>query len=74
MNEPRSVEGWQAWDLLLRSGNQLRILRRTVVGLDLSAALALGEALGLPPFVAAEFLTDAEATIVAALNRAIDDA
>ena len=74
MNEPVTIEGWQAWDLLLRAGNQLRIVGKQVVGLDLGAAMSLAGGLGILPHVAAELLSDCESTVVAALNRAIEQA
>lgn len=69
-----TLEGWQAWDLMLRAGNQLRIVGKHVVGLDFGAALSLADGLGIPPHVAAEFLSDCEGAIVSALNRAIEQA
>jgi hypothetical protein len=68
------MEGGEAWDLLRRCANQLRIVGRSVIGIDLTAALALAEALGLSPVVVAEILTDAEPVAIAALNRAIEQA
>lgn len=59
---------------MLRAGNQLRIVGKHVVGLDLGAAMSLADGLGIPPQLAAEFLSDCEGTIVAALNRAIEQA
>lgn len=69
-----TLEGWQAWDLLLRAGNQLRIVGKHAVGLDFGAAMSLAAGLGIQPHVAAEFLSDCEGTVVAALNRAIEQA
>ena len=69
-----TLEGWQAWDLVIRVGNQLRIVGKQVVGMDLGAAMALAGGLGIPQPVAAEFLSDCEGTIVSALNRAIEQA
>jgi hypothetical protein len=66
------VEGAEAWDLLCRSGNQLRLFGRSAIGLDLGAARAIADALGLSGPACAEILTDAEPTVVAALNRAIE--
>ena len=63
----------EAWDLLQRCSNQLRIAGRSVVGIDLGAALALAEVLGVSTVAAAEILTDAEPFVVAALNRAISE-
>jgi len=71
---PQTIEGGDAWDLLRRCSNQLRIAGGSVIGIDLGAALALAEAIGLSPLVTAEILTDAEAAVVSALNRAIEQA
>jgi hypothetical protein len=43
-----------------------------VIGWDMSAALALGDALGVPPAVAAELLPVIEAVMVAKLNEQMD--
>ena len=49
LNQPITFEGWQVWDLVGRLGSQLRVLPGAVIGWDMSAALALGDALGVPP-------------------------
>jgi hypothetical protein len=43
-----------------------------VIGWDMSAALALGEALGVPPAAAAELLPVIEAVMVAKLNEQME--
>jgi len=43
-----------------------------VVGWDLSAALSLGEALGVPPAATAELLPVIEAVMVARLNEQME--
>jgi len=43
-----------------------------VIGWDMSAALALGRALGVPPLAMAELLPVAEAVMVAKLNEQMD--
>jgi pantoate kinase len=48
---------------------RLRVLPRAVIGWDMSAALALGDALGVPPAAAAELLPVIEAVMVAKLNE-----
>lgn len=62
------------WDLVLRLTGQLRSIpgadRLMVSGIDMSAALALAAALGIPARLAAEFLPDVEAAMVAAINSA----
>lgn len=72
MNRPATVEGWQVWDLVGRLGGQLRVLPGAVVGWDMSAALALADALGVPPAAAAELLPVIEAVMVAKLNEQMD--
>ena len=62
-------EGWKVWDLVGRLGGQLRVLPGAVVGWDMSAALALGDALGVPPLAAAERRPVIEAAMVAKLNE-----
>lgn len=48
------------------------MLPGAVVGWDLSAALALAEALGVPPTAAAELLPVIEAVMVAKLNEQME--
>ncbi|MCV2872818.1 MULTISPECIES: DUF7697 family protein [Paracoccaceae] len=48
------------------------MLPGAVVGWDLTAALALGEALGVPPAAAAELLPIIEAVMVAKLNEQME--
>jgi len=43
-----------------------------VIGWDMSAALALGHALGVPPLAMAELLPAVEAVMVAKLNEQMD--
>lgn len=45
------------------------MLPGTVIGWDLSAALALGDALGVPPLAMAELLPVIEAVMVRKLNE-----
>ena len=72
MNRPTTFEGLQVWDLIGRLGGQLRVLPGAVIGWDMSAALALGEALGVPPLAMAELLPVVEAVMVAKLNEQMD--
>jgi len=65
-------EGWQVWDLVSRLGGQLRVLPGAVIGWDMTAALALGDALGVPPVAAAELLPTVEAVMVAKLNEQME--
>ena len=72
MNRPTTFEGWQVWDLIGRLGGQLRMLPGAVIGWDMSAALALGDALGIPPLAMAELLPAVEAVMVAKFNEQMD--
>ena len=72
LNRPATFEGWQVWDLVGRLGGQLRVLPGAVIGWDMSAALALGDALGIPPLAMAELLPVIEAVMVAKLNEQMD--
>ena len=69
LNRPETPEGWQVWDLVGRLGGQLRVLPGAVIGWDMSAALALGDALGVPPLAMAELLPVIEAVMVRKLNE-----
>jgi hypothetical protein len=48
------------------------VLPGAVIGWDLAAALALGDALGVPPLAMAELLPVVEAVMVAKLNEQMD--
>ena len=66
---PMTVEGWEAWDVLSKCSGQLRLVPMGgVIGLDLGAALACGQALGYEPSGLAELLPAGEAGLVTALN------
>ncbi|NEX48377.1 hypothetical protein G3572_19395 [Rhodobacter sp. ETT8] len=69
MNRPQTHEGWQVWDIVGRLGGQLRVLPGAVIGWDMSAALALGVALGVPPLAVAELVPVIEAVMVRKLNE-----
>jgi hypothetical protein len=70
-NAPLTDVGWQAWDVLLRCSGQLRTVPGAVVGIDFSAAFAIGQALGYDPFALAELLPAAEAGMIPALNTRV---
>src|SRR5690606_3904198 len=72
LNRPETPEGWQVWDLVGRLGGQLRVLPGAVIGWDMSSALALGDALGVPPLAMAELLPVVEAVMVAKVNEQMD--
>ena len=71
---PLTDAGWQAWDVLARCAGQLRLAPNAfvVIGLDLSATIALATALGYNARFVAELLPAAEAGLVKALNERLD--
>ncbi len=71
MNQPQTHDGWQVWDLAARLGGQMRVVGKAVIGWDLGVALALANALGLNPMVAAELLPELEAVMVRRINEKI---
>lgn len=72
-NEPLTDAGWQAWDVLTRASSQLRIAPGAVIGIDLVAALRLGEILGHDLQALAELLPAGEAGLVKAMNNRLTD-
>ncbi|MCV2449771.1 hypothetical protein, partial [Paracoccus sp. DMF] len=72
LNRPQTVEGWQVWDLTQRLGGQLRIAPGAIIGWDMGAALALAQALGINPLIAAELLPEVEAVMVRKLNEQME--
>ena len=74
-HEPLTDAGWQAWDVILRCSGQLRLAPQAgiVIGLDLTAALSLGAALGYDTRALAELLPAAEAGLVAAINTRLSE-
>jgi len=70
LNQPKSHEGWQVWDLVARLGSQLRVAPMGgIIGWDMGAALALAAALGIDPAPVAELLPAIEAVMVKKLNE-----
>ena len=61
------------WDLVGRLGGQLRVIPGAVLGWDMSAALALAQALGIDALIAAELLPEIEAVMVHKLNEQIGE-
>ncbi len=61
------------WDLVTRLGGQARVLvgmsGASVIGWDMTAALAMGRALGISEWVVAEVLPAIEAAMVRQLNK-----
>lgn len=70
---PQSVEGWEVWDVLERCVGQLRVGPAGPVGLDFSAAFALGAALGYERVGLAELLPAAEAGLMRGLTKLMKD-
>lgn len=68
-HEPRTHEGWEAWDIALRCAGQLRMTQLAVIGVDFSAAFALIDALGYDRIGAANFLPACEDGMAAAINE-----
>lgn len=50
-------------------GAQLRIVGSAVIGLDFGAVLAFGAAVGAPPLLLAEILSDIEGVVVSKVNE-----
>jgi hypothetical protein len=76
LHSPRTLEGWQVWDLVQRIGGQVRVAGGMsgggVIGWDMAAALQLGAALGLSPLIIAELLPPIEAVMVRKTNQEIE--
>ena len=56
-----------------RLGGQLRVAPRAVIGFDMTAALAMGEALGISPRAVVELLPPIEAAMLRHANSQIDE-
>ncbi|WP_075223162.1 DUF7697 family protein [Acuticoccus yangtzensis] len=59
------------WDLAQRMGGQVRAVPGGVVGWDMTAALAMADALGFSPLAAVEMLPALEAAAITAINKQI---
>lgn len=66
-------EGSQVWDLAGRLSGQIRAIPGAVLGWDMSAAFAMGAALGITPLVVAELLPVIEAEMVRKTNEKIGE-
>ena len=63
----------QVWDLVGRLGGQIRVAPSGgIIGWDMTAALALARALGVPGAALAEWLPVIEAMMVAKLNERLE--
>jgi hypothetical protein len=67
--EPQTTEGWQIWDVALKSAGQLRMTQFAVIGLDFSASMKIAEALGYDLTAAANLLPACEDGMTAAINE-----
>ncbi|MCE7886593.1 MAG: hypothetical protein DYH13_03705 [Alphaproteobacteria bacterium PRO2] len=67
------MEGWEAWDLALRCGGQLRLSQMVAIGMDFSAALHVAAALGHDGGATAEFLPAIEAGMTSAFNEKLSN-
>jgi len=63
------MEGWEAWDIALRCAGQLRMAQFAVIGIDMTAALKIAEALNIDPTSTAELLPACESGMVSAINE-----
>lgn len=52
-----------------RLGGQLRLAPRAVLGFDMTAALAMGDALGISPRAVVELLPPIEAAMLRQVNK-----
>lgn len=69
MNFPETVEGAEVWGLAGRLGGQIRAIPGAVLGWDMTAALALAAALGIPARAVAELLPVVEAEMIRKMNE-----
>lgn len=63
------------WDLAQRLGGQLRVvggMAVSVIGWDMTAVLAMAQALGVPAMAVAELLPEIEAAMVRKMSEARD--
>lgn len=68
MNYPNTFEGAQVWDLAGRLSGQIRAIPGAVLGWDMTAALALAHALGVPALAVAELLPVIEVEMIRKTN------
>lgn len=63
------MEAWQAWDLALRCGGQLRLSQMVAIGVDFTAVLQIATSLGHDANATAEFLPALEVGMTTAFNE-----
>ncbi len=67
------MAGWQAWDVALRCAGQLRTAQLAVIGVDMNAAIRIGESLGYNPTGLVELLPACESGMVSAINAKVNE-
>ncbi len=67
------MEGWEAWDVALRCAGQLRTAQFAVIGIDMNAALKIGEAFGYDLIGLGELLPSCESGMVSAINAKVNE-
>jgi len=73
-HDPRSLDGHQAWELLMASQGQIRTAGLGgAIGLDMAAVLALARARGCDEAAMAELMPDCESGLVAGLKKRAED-
>ncbi len=72
-HRPETWEGWQVWDLATRMGGQLRAIPGCVIGLDMTAALAMARASGISAVAVVEFMPVIEVAMVRRMNERTAD-
>lgn len=58
----------------MRCGRQIRAIPGRVIGYDMTAVLAMGDAMGVPRVAVAEFVPLIEAQAMTAINAAAEEA
>jgi hypothetical protein len=73
-NEPKSVDGWQAWDISQRCAGQIRTAGMgQPIGIDLGVALRMAEVEGADPAVMTNLLPALEAGMVAGFAKLLKE-
>ncbi len=73
MHQPETMEGWEAWDLVLKGSGQIRFCHTVPTGFDLTALFNLATAIGYDNCAAAELLPACETGVIAALHEKLKD-
>lgn len=64
MNRPQTLDGLLVWDVVTRCGGQWRAAPGAIVGLDMTAVLAIGAAMDVPALALAEMVPSIEAAAI----------